>query len=76
MQAGQATDSVAVMDLAEEHRAYLERWFYGCPYAMHRSLGEMYANDPRFAANFDKTAPGLAVYLRGAIHANATRHGA
>jgi MerR family regulatory protein/TipAS antibiotic-recognition domain len=32
-----------------------------------RGLGEMYASDPRFAANFDKIAPGLATYLRDAI---------
>jgi DNA-binding transcriptional MerR regulator len=74
MAAGQATDSPAVMDLAEEHRAHLERWFYDCPYAMHRGLSDMYVNDSRFAANFDKVAPGLAAYLRDAIHANAARH--
>lgn len=74
--AGQAPDSPQAMDLAEAHRAHLERWFYDCPYAMHRGLGDLYINDPRFKANFDKIAPDLASYLRDAIAANAARHGA
>ena len=28
------------MDLAEQHRLHLERWFYQCPVAMHVELGE------------------------------------
>ena len=40
---------------------------------MHRGLGAMYVDDPRFTANIDKTAPGLAAYLREAIIANANR---
>lgn len=37
------------------------------------NLGEMYVADPRFAANYDKFAPGLAVFMRDAmrIWANA-----
>lgn len=72
--AGIPADSARAMDLAERHRAYLARWFYDCDYPMHRGLGELYVNDPRFAANFDKIALGLAVYFRDAINANAARH--
>ena len=75
--AGLAPDSTSVMDLAEEHRLHLERWFYPCAYAMHRGLGDLYVNDPRFAANLAKSAPtvaNFAAYLRDAIHANADRH--
>jgi len=32
-----------------------------------KNLGEMYVQDPRFAANYDKIAPGLAEYYRDAM---------
>lgn len=38
---------------------------------MHEGLGEMYVSDPRFTATYDAVRPGLAVYLRDAIRANA-----
>src|SRR5258706_12759661 len=54
--AGVPADDARAMDLAEEHRAHLGRWFYDCSYDMHRGLGDMYVADPRFTANYD-TAP-------------------
>ena len=74
MGAGTPATSQAVMALAEEHRQHISRWFYDCSHEMHRGLGAMYVDDPRFTANIDKTAPGLAAYLREAIIANADRH--
>jgi MerR family transcriptional regulator, thiopeptide resistance regulator len=74
MAGGAPADSAVAMDLAERHRGHLERWFYDCAYPMHRGLGDLYVNDPRFTKNLDKIAPGLATYLRDAIHANADRH--
>ena len=73
MKAGVAADSHEVMNLAEEHRLHISRWFYDCGYDIHRGLGEMYVADPRFAAYYDGVAPGLAIYLRDAILANADR---
>jgi hypothetical protein len=58
---------------AEAHRANISRWFYTCDYAIHRGLADMYVADPRFTANYDKRAAGLAVFVRDAIHANADR---
>lgn len=75
MTEGQPADSPRAMDLAERHRAYLTQWFYDCGYAMHRGLADLFVNDPRFTANIDKTAPGLAAYFHDAIYANAARHG-
>jgi DNA-binding transcriptional MerR regulator len=72
--AGRPADGAEAMDLAEEHRRHIERWFYPCGHPMHRGLGDMYVADPRFAANYERLAPGLAAYVRGAIHANAARH--
>ena len=62
-----------VMDLAEEHRQHITRWFYDCTFEIHRGLAEMYVADPRFAANYDKVAPGLSAFIRDAILANAHR---
>jgi DNA-binding transcriptional MerR regulator len=73
---GQPAGGATAMDLAERHRQHIERWFYPCGYVMHRNLGNMYVEDPRFAANYDKLAPGLERYVAAAIAANAARHGA
>jgi DNA-binding transcriptional MerR regulator len=71
--AGVAPDSARAMDLAEQHRQHISRSFYDCSYEMHRGLGEMYLADPRFTQHYENYAPGLAQYMRDAIHANADR---
>ncbi|MGC4876344.1 MerR family transcriptional regulator [Micromonospora sp. DT43] len=68
---GAPADSPEAMDLAEEHRQLICRWFYECPYEMHTGLADMYLADERFTAYFENIAPGLAAYLNEAIHANA-----
>ncbi|GAA3386733.1 MerR family transcriptional regulator [Cryptosporangium minutisporangium] len=73
--AGTPADSPEAMDAAEEHRQHITRWFYDCSYEIHRGLGTMYVEDDRFTVNYDSETPGLAAYLRDAIHANATRAG-
>uniref|UniRef100_UPI003B3B1947 TipAS antibiotic-recognition domain-containing protein n=1 Tax=Nakamurella sp. TaxID=1869182 RepID=UPI003B3B1947 len=73
MTGGAAPDSVEAMDLAEEHRTSIET-FYDCGYGMHRGLGDMYVADERFTRTYEVLAPGLAQWLRDAIHANADRH--
>ncbi|MFG3254327.1 MerR family transcriptional regulator [Streptomyces sp. NPDC048172] len=73
MERGAAPDSEEATDLAEEHRLFISRTSYECGHAMHTSLGEMYVADPRFTATYEAVRPGLAVYLRDAIRANAER---
>ena len=58
--------------VAEEHRRHIDRWFYPCSHQMHMALGDMYIADPRFTESYEKQAPGLAQYMRDAIHANAS----
>lgn len=65
--------SEQVMALAEEHRQHITRWFYDCSYEIHRGLGQMYVDDPRFTATYEGFSPGLARYVCGAIGANADR---
>ena len=74
--AGEPPASEAAMDLAEEHRLHIHRWYYGCDYEMHGCLADMYVSDERFKAFYDAMHPGLAEHLRDAIHANAARHAA
>ena len=62
------------MDAAEAHRAHIGDRFYDLDHEFHRSLGTMYVCDERFAATYEALAPGLAQYVRDAIHANADRH--
>ena len=64
---GVPADSAAALDLAEEHRQHISRWFYDCSPEVHAGLGEMYVADERFTATYDAFAPGLAPYLRDAI---------
>ncbi|MBW3579165.1 MAG: MerR family transcriptional regulator [Actinobacteria bacterium] len=73
LQAGHAPDSSHAMDLAEEHREHICRWFYDCPTALHRELGEMYVADSRFTKTYEDLAPGLAQWVRDAWVANSLR---
>jgi len=61
------------MDVADEARMIIDRWFYPCSREMQVCLGEMYVADPRFKANYDKQREGLAQWLCDAIKANAAR---
>jgi hypothetical protein len=70
---GVPADGPAAMQLAEEHRQYLNRWFYECSYEMHCCLADMYVADERFTRTYDEVAPGLAAYVSAAIQANAAR---
>jgi DNA-binding transcriptional MerR regulator len=57
--------------VAERHREHIARWFYPLSTGMHRGLAAMYIADPRFTANYEKVAAGLAAYVHDAIIANA-----
>jgi DNA-binding transcriptional MerR regulator len=70
---GVPADSAPALDLAEEHRQHISRWFYDCPPEMHAGLGRMYVEDERFTAHYEQLAPGLARYVSTAVQANAAR---
>ncbi len=73
MAAGAQAAGRAAMDLAEEHRRHIDRWFYPCSHRMHRNLAETYTADRRFEAYFEKRGEGLAVFVQDAIRANEAR---
>ncbi|MFF2126930.1 MerR family transcriptional regulator [Streptomyces olivochromogenes] len=74
MEAGEPATGERAMDMAEEHRQHIGKWFYDCSYELHSGLGAMYVSDERFKAYYDSMRPGLAEHLRDAITANAARH--
>jgi MerR family transcriptional regulator, thiopeptide resistance regulator len=41
--------------------------FYDCSLDMYRGLGQLYVDDPRFTAFYDKFAPGMAKFMQQAI---------
>lgn len=71
LDSGAASTSTVAMGVAEEHRQHITRWFYECQPEMHRGLGELFVQDPRFAATWDALRPGLAEYVSAAFIANA-----
>ena len=73
LRSGTAADSEQAMEVAEEHRQHISRWFYDCPPEMHAGLGRMYVEDERFTAHYEEIAPGLAQYVSTAVQANAAR---
>ncbi|MEV0150303.1 MULTISPECIES: MerR family transcriptional regulator [unclassified Nonomuraea] len=72
--AGVAPGSGEAYALAERHRALIARYF-DCTHAMHVCLGRRYTADPGFTAFYDAFTPGLTVWLRDVIFANAEAHG-
>jgi DNA-binding transcriptional MerR regulator len=75
LRSGVPADAAPALDLAEEHRQHISRWFYDCPPEMHAGLGRMYVEDARFTAHYDDVTPGLAQYVSTAVQANAARQG-
>ncbi|NYV78908.1 MerR family transcriptional regulator [Streptomyces sp. UH6] len=74
---GEPSDGERAMDLAEEHRLHVSRWFTTCPPDMHRRIADDFVTDPRAFALVvppSQQRPGLAAYTCRAVHANAARH--
>ena len=74
LESGEPPTGEAAMDAAEAHRQHIDRRFYDLSHDFHRGLADMYVADPRFTKTYEDLAPGLAAYVRDAIHANADRH--
>ncbi|GAA4870237.1 MerR family transcriptional regulator [Kitasatospora terrestris] len=69
-------DGAAALELAEEHRQHIVRWFNDCPPEVHRRIADDYVEDARAFALVvppGEQRPGLDAFLREAIRANAAR---
>ncbi|MCT2589998.1 MerR family transcriptional regulator [Streptomyces sp. N2-109] len=73
MDSGAASEGEAAMDLAEEARQQICRFYYDCDYEIHTGLAGMYVGDERFRSYYEDIRPGMARYLHDAILANAVR---
>lgn len=60
--------------LAERHRAALNR-FYDADHALQRQVASLLTDDERFAAPYERRAPGLAAWIRAIVDANADKQG-
>lgn len=71
---GVEATSDEAMDAVEEHRGFIDRWFYDCPREFHANLGDLYVADPRYVvAMAGQDSEGYGEWLRDAIRANAQR---
>ncbi|MCF6136679.1 MerR family transcriptional regulator [Pseudalkalibacillus berkeleyi] len=51
-----------------EWRQHITNYYYDCTIEIFRGLGDLYVEDERFTKNINKMKPGLAQFLRDAIH--------
>jgi DNA-binding transcriptional MerR regulator len=58
-------DSEVQVLIAEHYKGI--NFFYECSLEMYQNLGQMYVDDSRFTAYYEKFAPGLAVFMKDAI---------
>lgn len=71
---GVQPSSQEAMDAVEEHRVFIDRWFYDCPREFHANLGDLYVADPRYVTSMaGEDSEGYGEWLRDAIRANAER---
>jgi DNA-binding transcriptional MerR regulator len=54
-------------EAADLHRRWLSYFWKEYSKEAHAGLGQMYVDDPRFTAYYDKNQPGTAAFLRDAI---------
>jgi len=64
---GRPVTDTEVQTMIAEHYNALRTW-YEPNLVMYRGLADMYVNDPRFAAYYEKYAKGLAQFMRDAMH--------
>lgn len=57
----------AAQEAVARWQAHISKYFYDCSDEILAGLGEMYAADERFRGNIDRTAEGLAEFMRDAI---------
>ncbi|MFI6866382.1 MerR family transcriptional regulator [Nocardia sp. NPDC050406] len=71
---GRAADSPAANALAERHRALMSHYF-DCTHSMQVCLARRFIEEPGYAEYYDALEPGLTVWFRDVIFANAQANG-
>lgn len=60
---GVASDDLAVLDVIERHRQFIDRWFYPCSKEFQQNLADMWEGDERFKQSMDAYGQGLTDFL-------------
>jgi DNA-binding transcriptional MerR regulator len=60
-------DDPKIQAAVSDYHAYLNK-FYTCDLGMLRGLADMWVQDPRFAANYERVREGGAEFVREAVH--------
>jgi len=66
-------DDEEAQRIIASHRQLITNNFYECSTEIYRGLADMYVNDYRFTENIDKRQPGLAAFMREAMHIHCDR---
>ena len=61
-------DDPEVQAAVGEYYAYINKYFYTCNIASLRGLADMWVEDARFAANYEKIREGGTKFVREAVH--------
>lgn len=67
-----AVDSPEVQAVVARWHQHM-KYFYDPSIERMRGLGQMYVDDPRFSASYEKVKPGLAVFMKKAIDVYCNR---
>ncbi|MBU5593438.1 MerR family transcriptional regulator [Clostridium sp. MSJ-4] len=57
-----------VQKLIKEHYKYINDNFYNCTPEIYKGLGDLYIQDERFTAYYENIKPGLAKFMKEAMH--------
>jgi DNA-binding transcriptional MerR regulator len=73
LRAGAPADGEEAVAVAEQARQVNGRWFYEMSGEVQVGLGRTFVDDPRFAAQYEQQAEGLAAFVSTAYQANGAR---
>ena len=57
-----------VQEAVGKWRQLITDHYYECTLEIFRGLGDLYVNDERFKANYEKIRPGMAQFMQAAMH--------
>ncbi len=67
MKSGCKADSKEVQEQIKNHHKYIDQSFYPCSLEIYSGLSDLYIQDIRFTAYYEKITPGLAGFMSDAM---------
>jgi hypothetical protein len=65
----------AVQEWVRRHHKLINDRFYPYSAEVYRGLGDLYVQDDRFTATYENMKPGMASFMRAAMHAYCNKSG-